>query len=135
MQDPPDIEALARRYLDLWQDQMTAIAADPDFAETMGRLFGLMAWAAPSAGGSPPTTPIANDLTTKPRGNMRNDNKPLAEPSNGSAPPTAARSDGGYDVARLTRRIADLEARLMALEKGSGGGGGRAGTRPRKNRR
>lgn len=135
MQDPPDIEALARRYLDLWQDQLTAIAADPDFAETMGRLFELMAWAAPPAGGPPPTGPMANDVTTKPRGSMRHDNKPLAEPSNGSAPPTAPRRDGGDDVARLTRRIADLEARLLALEKGSGGGGGRTGARARKNRR
>jgi len=37
----PDLETLARRYLDLWQDQWAAWAADPEMAENLSRLFQL----------------------------------------------------------------------------------------------
>ena len=30
--DAPDLEALARRFLDLWQDQVAASVASPDLA-------------------------------------------------------------------------------------------------------
>ena len=39
---PPDIEALARRYLDLWQDQATALAGDAELARQLGRWFSVM---------------------------------------------------------------------------------------------
>ena len=38
MSDPPDMEDLARRYLDLWQSQMSALATDPQVADTLNRL-------------------------------------------------------------------------------------------------
>src|SRR3546814_14301332 len=60
--DGPDLEDLARRYVDLWQDQVTALDADPEFAESVQKaLAGLgsaasdlpAAWSArPSAIGS-----------------------------------------------------------------------------------
>src|SRR5437899_1827056 len=38
MSEPPDLETLARRYLDLWQDQVTALAVDPEaFTAAVGR--------------------------------------------------------------------------------------------------
>ena len=40
--DPPSYETLARRYLDLWQDQWTACAADPEMADMMTRMFQMM---------------------------------------------------------------------------------------------
>lgn len=42
MPDAPDLEVLARRYLDLWQDQMAAMAGDPAVVEAMSRTFALM---------------------------------------------------------------------------------------------
>ena len=39
MADEADLDELARRYLDLWQDQMSALAGDEDFADTMGRIM------------------------------------------------------------------------------------------------
>ena len=53
MAEPPDLASLAKRYLDLWQEQLTAMAADPDLAESMARLFaGLVppGWAPPGDG-------------------------------------------------------------------------------------
>ena len=35
MSDQLDLEELARRYLDLWQEQATALAADPNFAAAL----------------------------------------------------------------------------------------------------
>lgn len=53
MSDAPDLEALARRYLDLWQDQMAAMAADPAMMEALSRTFALMTQgAAAFAGGA-----------------------------------------------------------------------------------
>ncbi|MGD1877814.1 MAG: hypothetical protein ACFB13_09965 [Kiloniellaceae bacterium] len=40
------MEALARRYVDLWQDQMTSLAADPDFAESLQKVMTAMGVAA-----------------------------------------------------------------------------------------
>ena len=39
MQEPPDWSELADRFLSLWQAQMTAMATDPDLAETAGRVI------------------------------------------------------------------------------------------------
>lgn len=54
--DLPDLETLARRYLDLWQDQWAALAADPDTAESLARLFQIwgQVFAAYNPFGRPP---------------------------------------------------------------------------------
>jgi hypothetical protein len=42
MAESPDLAALARRYVDLWQDQLTAMAADPALAESTARLLAAL---------------------------------------------------------------------------------------------
>jgi len=42
MSDEANLDELAHRYLELWQDQMSALAADPEFAEALSRLFNAM---------------------------------------------------------------------------------------------
>jgi len=48
MADPPDLSALAKRYVDLWQDQLIALAAHPELAEGLARvesaIGGLPRW-------------------------------------------------------------------------------------------
>ena len=39
MAEPPDLATLAKRYLDLWQEQLIAMAADPDLADSLARLL------------------------------------------------------------------------------------------------
>src|SRR5882672_7978528 len=39
MSEPPDLAALAKRYVELWQDYLTAAAADPDLADSLARLL------------------------------------------------------------------------------------------------
>ena len=55
MADEADLDELARRYLDLWQDQMSALAGDEDFADTMGRIMA----AGPLAALPPQSGPAA----------------------------------------------------------------------------
>ena len=39
MAEPPDIENLARRFLALWQEQLAAMATDPEFAASAERVL------------------------------------------------------------------------------------------------
>ncbi|MEK9660671.1 MAG: hypothetical protein VW644_02870 [Alphaproteobacteria bacterium] len=42
MSEPPNYAALARQYLDLWEEHLTAVANDPALAQQMAAMFGLM---------------------------------------------------------------------------------------------
>jgi len=57
MSDPPDMDALARRYLDLWQQSITEAAGDPDAARAMAAFFGQFKAFMPQL---PPAAPAAN---------------------------------------------------------------------------
>ena len=39
MTEPPEIEELAKRYLDLWQDHVSGLSNDPEWMAAMTRLF------------------------------------------------------------------------------------------------
>src|SRR4051812_11677737 len=109
MSEPPTLETLARRYLDLWQDQVSALATDPEFTETVGRLLQVSAalgpagwmslWAAASAGLQP------QGKREAPNGQPATATSPQTA---GPAPAAAAPGDSGDDVAELRRRLAVL---------------------------
>lgn len=130
MSKPPDLETLARQYLELWQSQLTAMAADPDTAETMGRMMAAMAQANPAAMG--PMGPAAMNPaamaqamwagTSGQAGPPGEEHDAKAEQRGsgaaaGPAAATAASDDGDDVVARLERRVAELEERLDRLER------------------
>ena len=48
MSERPDLQALARQYMDLWQTQLEGLAGDREVAETMARTLELMS-AGPAA--------------------------------------------------------------------------------------
>jgi hypothetical protein len=110
MAEPPDLEDLARRYLDLWQQQMTQAAADPELAETIRRLFGPW-WGAAAAGFPAQETSSA---------------------TSGTAPARAPSRDRGDQLDDLARRLADVEKRLAAVESAARSRGGKAPARPRR---
>src|SRR5215469_10123871 len=116
---PPDIEALARRYLDLWQDQATALAGDAELARQLGRWFSVMqsgmANAVQAAASSTPAT-----------------GAPTGKPAAGAAAPAAASGGGELRLDELARRLAAVEERLARLEAGAGGPGKPAGRRARR---
>lgn len=94
---PADFDQLARRYLDLWQSQLSGFTADPALTEQMTRLFAaanaqfasaLQAAQGASHAGTPP----------------------------GTSPAPAASGNGPDELGELRKRVAALEARVAELE-------------------
>ena len=110
-----EADALARRYLELWQDYVTAVLADLREPELLLRwIAACSALAADRA----PSDPATVEHVLRPR------------PPPGAASPTGTSGERGDVVADLARRLADVEDRLAALERR-----GRAGPRPRNQNR
>ncbi|MHA1536004.1 MAG: hypothetical protein ACTSUD_00475 [Alphaproteobacteria bacterium] len=139
MPKAPDLESLAKTYLDLWQDQFASMAADPATADAMARLFGAMSSGWNSMGGAAgqPAAPGGSDEKGAPDDNQYRAGGADGQPRTGGADGTAAaaaalrnRSDG---VPELLDRIAELERRLDALERGAGQAGGGAKGKARKS--
>jgi len=139
MSEPADLDDLARRYLDLWQDQMSALAADEDFARLMQRIMGGMGMTAAAGPAAWPALMAA--MRAGARGERAGDGDerhatgtdgPRAPA--GAAAPAPASDGGGPGLDRLARRVAALEKRLAALE--AAGPGARGGARkPARKRR
>ncbi|MBL4719542.1 MAG: hypothetical protein JKY20_00195 [Alphaproteobacteria bacterium] len=144
MNEPPEIEDLARRFLDLWRQHLTAMTTDPANADSLQRVF-----AAFESGGSAPFDPAAwpgmkdfwpqenagnNNAQNAPNADdAQNDrsNEPGAElpiapvtapvPTAGAAPATGVSDSGGDPVHDLERRIKELEARIAGTESAKPG--------------
>ncbi|MGH7091551.1 MAG: hypothetical protein ACREFQ_21890 [Stellaceae bacterium] len=111
MADPPDYAELAKRYVDLWQDHLMAIAGDPALAESMARLF---------LGGAAPAMGETGDGA-------------FASAARAAAA-AAASPQRERGLAELARRLADLEARIGALETRARPSRGSAAKKPRRRR-
>ncbi|MBB6254725.1 hypothetical protein FHS74_005315 [Nitrospirillum iridis] len=140
--DPPSLDTLARRYLDLWQDQWAAVAADPDMTGAFARLvraLGQTAWPSgnPFAAGTGGTTasgvnpgvaawmgapffspatfpwgPYANTQTSTGGG------APATGPGADTAPETPPGSPAAGDPPDGgDGRLAELAGRIAALER------------------
>jgi hypothetical protein len=126
--EAPDYEGLARQYLDLWQDQFAAMAADPATMETMSKMTEAWREATMSflqgAGSASPfgkfTAPQSNKGSSD--DGKRADGEPAkrtpAETGTSSSGSASGRTDGDVNV--LLRRITDLETRLSELERSTG---------------
>jgi hypothetical protein len=147
MSKPPDLEALARRYVELWQDQIAATAVDPELTDGLTRMMQLMSSGMAAQAGlwqalwpdmvarATAQAAAAAAAASAPAGDQaagRTASQPEAPPP-GPAPAAGAPPDGGHDVAQLQARLAVLEERLASLEGGPGAP--RRGTRPGPRRR
>ncbi len=121
---PGDLEQLARRYLDLWQEQTAALISDPAVAEAVGRGYGLM-----SGGLSAFLAAAGSKAGLKGEGTTNSDHGTTIRSSAAAAPGTAAVAAApvgpGVDPAELTARLAALEERVLRLEAALAAGGGR----------
>ena len=91
-------DKLARRYLDLWQSQLSGLASDQALTEQIARLF-----AAANA-------QVASAIQAA-QGSAH-----AAQPATGSPSSAAPSGNGVDDVGELRKRVAALEARLAELE-------------------
>jgi ubiquinone biosynthesis protein UbiJ len=131
MDEAPDLTSLARRCLDLWQEQVSALAGDPAVADQFARLLGLL------EGGAAAWWQAAAAVS---RGKTDGDGSGGTATSSGpagSATAPLSPAAGGDDLARLAARLGALEERLARLESGAGGGahGARGGPRAGRPRR
>jgi hypothetical protein len=113
MAEPPDLDTLARRYIDLWQEQVAAMAADPEMSELMGRLIQAMT-AGPGAmmpWGFPP----------KQESDGKRQSSTVPPAAAGTASARAPSHDSDHDLAELRERLAALEAQITRLEADAGG--------------
>ena len=156
MADETDLEELARRYLDLWQDQMSALASDPEAAEAMTRMMtaaganasaAWAVWPAFMAGGAP-APPAGRDGEVKVKDSdgaaperARQSSEtatgqftPSGPAPAGAAAAAAASEHGGLDLDGLASRLAELEERVRALESSPRRGSGGASRKPRGSR-
>src|SRR5262245_25516585 len=101
--DPGDFDRLARRYLDLWQSQLSGLASDQALTEQIARLFAAantqMTSVLQMAQGAPQHAPSAS-----------------SSPEIGTPPAAAAPGHGPDDVGELRKRVEALEARIAELE-------------------
>jgi ubiquinone biosynthesis protein UbiJ len=97
-----DFDRLARRYLDLWQSQLSGLASDQALTEQIARLFA--AANAQVASAIQAAQAASHATTAAPPG------------PDGTASAAAASGHGPDDVGELRKRVATLEARIAELE-------------------
>jgi hypothetical protein len=133
---PPDFKALARRYLDLWQEQVAAMANDPALADVVAQGIAMMTQVpatilqAAAAGASSPTQARAADAGPS----SASQSEPCQPDSAGAAPVAAAPDGARLDPDGLARRLAAAEERIAALEARLGAGGGKPAAKPGRRR-
>ncbi|WP_374384568.1 hypothetical protein [Dongia sp.] len=138
----PELEELARRLLDLWQDQLGAIAANPDLAAQAARLMAAMPlpgmWLSQMGQmGDGANADLAKSWTKMSQAWMAQDWWKGASGGNGEAktersapgfPPgttpgaaaaAAASEPRGGDLDELSHRLAGIERRLEQLAEQS----------------
>ncbi len=121
MSDAPDLDALAKRFLDLWQAQVAASVSDPALADWIAQLMA-------GAPGAP------DALNAAPRGQAHAGIAAFTAAAGGAPAAAAAPGAGDERLVELDRRLAACEERLAALERAAGEAGGGARAKPRKRK-
>ena len=140
MPETPDLKALAERYLDLWEEQFSAAAADPALAAAMAAWLGPWRALAAGVGGAPGAPPAGSaarpNSDERATGAFRAARPKAAGATAGTAAAGAASGDGGRGLERVLEQLDRIERRLDALERkrAGKGGGARAGARGDRSR-
>jgi len=152
MPEPPDLSSLAKRYVELWQDYLTAAAADPELADSLVRLLAgigeavaMSPWsvwlrtasAAGEASKRAAAPPAPADERAAPRPATDRPGQSAAGATARATPVAAPPHERDDGLAEFTRRIARLDERLAALEADArvGAHGGRPRARSTARRR
>lgn len=111
MTDSVDMDALAQRYIDMWQDQLAQISTKPAAPEAWG---SVLQNAGQSLGWTPDAIAAFAAAYSVPAQDAAASQRPAR--TSGATTPAPASGDGGDDPSALLRRLDALERRLAALE-------------------
>ncbi len=132
MSETADLDQLAERFVDLWQDQMGAMAGDPELARLMRRMLGLWGLGGGSFAAAPfAVAPDAGAPAGRSHETGRNGNAAQAPGAEAARP---APGDAGAVLVELVRRLGALEERLARLEAGGKGSRPRPRAKPRRRK-
>jgi uncharacterized small protein (DUF1192 family) len=126
---PPDLGALAKRYLDLWQEQVASVAADPALAEVMARGLAMMTQSAQAVAQA-----TGLDRAKAAQQPDKHDGSNPANRSQRPAAAAAASDDPRLDHDQLAGRVAALEERVARLEAALGAKGATVAPKPGRSR-
>jgi hypothetical protein len=116
MADPPDLDALASRYLDFWQEQAASMAANPALADLVSKLFGALGPAGAAAGFATPSTDQHEQSKPDREQGAQHETGGAGAAAGGAASAGAAPVADHDRLDELLRRLASLEERVAALE-------------------
>jgi len=122
MNEPPDYQELARRYLDLWQEHLSQAAGDPAMTEFLNQTMAFWhSLLTPGAAPGKQTVWESDGDDRRPAGTGQRE-----APADTGGATTAPHPSGNADDALrdVLERLARLEQRVAELERG----GGRDGT-------
>ncbi|MEX2642959.1 MAG: hypothetical protein WD270_05870 [Acetobacterales bacterium] len=119
----PDLAGLARRFVELWESQVLALAADPQYAEMARRItqLALTQMSLQGKAGAAMMRMAAEMSDESQRGGKGGTSGNGAAPAGAAAgAAAAAAAPGGADPAvdEFAGRLADVERRLAELEGG-----------------
>jgi hypothetical protein len=97
-----DYDALARRYLDLWQSQLSALSSDQQLTETMARLLA--------------TTNASMAAAFETARRAHADARHATDAAAGTTTAAAAPDDRAAELGELRARLDALERRIAELE-------------------
>jgi len=131
------LDRLAEDWIALWQSELAALAADPEWVGAWQQAMAMgAAWMRAAATAmTPPAPATARPPHEHPRDETGTDAAPrsaAAAAASGAGSDASLGNDGGDD-ASLRARLAELERRLAALERRTGGGGADR-AKPRRRR-
>src|SRR5437867_11447577 len=110
MTEVPDLDGLARRYLDLWEEQAIAWAGDATLADSIRLWLGLAGAARTGTGAEG-----EGDVGDGRGDDIGGRRQPTPRAAARAAPAAGASGGGDDDMARVARRLAALEQRVARL--------------------
>src|SRR5206468_2822808 len=106
---------LARKTMELWQDQLSALAGDPETGAAMAKLM-TMATLGPAAAMKALAEAVGGSLKPNGAAVIQQPNEPAA----GATAAAIASGAGDNRLSGLERRLAEIERRLATLEASAG---------------
>ena len=123
MADQTDIEKLAKDYMDLWQEHLTAASQDQNTAEIMAKTMAMMnsgaATFANAISNAAKSSGTSGEMQQDPQNDHGVTNSTRAEKASsaGASPASLSPEHSDPVVDQLLERIALLEERITQLEQ------------------